>query len=360
MSSLGALFRVTLFGESHGAGVGAVVDGVPAGLRVDVAAMRRELARRRPGQSKLTTQRKEEDEPGLLTGVMDGIATGAPVAIWIPNADVDSRPYDATRDLPRPGHADFTAWAKWGPARDHRGGGPFSARTTAPLVAAGALARQMLAGVRIAAHVVEIAGIEVTRELPFSKVLKADDHPTRCAEPKTADLMEHAIARARSEGDSVGGVVECRAEGVPAGWGGPGAEGLESELARALLAIPAARGVEFGAGFRAARMRGSEHNDAFDVDGAGRVTTRTNHSGGILGGISTGMPLVARVAFKPTSSLPRKQDTVNLATMKPAKLETKGRHDPCVVPRAVPIVEACVACVLADAMLKRKSEFSRG
>ncbi|KAF0244546.1 MAG: chorismate [Planctomycetota bacterium] len=359
MSTLGTIFRVTLFGESHGTGVGAVVEGVPAGLKLDLDAMRHELARRRPGQSKLTTQRKEEDEAEFLSGVMHGAATGAPLAIFIRNTDVDSRPYDATRDLPRPGHADFTAWAKWGPARDHRGGGPFSARTTAPLVAAGAIARQMLAGVKIAGHVVEIAGIEVPHEIPFAALAGAEGHATRCADPTTAVLMEHAITRARSEGDSVGGVVEVRAEGLPAGWGGPGADGLESELARALLAIPAARGVEFGAGFRAARMKGSEHNDAFDVDHAGHVTTRTNNSGGILGGISTGMPLVARVAFKPTSSLPRKQDTVNLATMKPAVVETKGRHDPCVVPRAVPIVEACVACVLADAKLRAAAENKR-
>ncbi len=356
MSTLGTLFRVTLFGESHGPGVGAVVEGVPAGLKLDLDAMRHEMARRRPGQSKLTTQRKEEDEPEFLSGVMHGAATGAPLAILVRNTDVDSRPYEATKDLPRPGHADFTAWAKWGSARDHRGGGPFSARTTAPLVAAGAIARQMLAGVKIAGHVVEIAGIEVPHEIAFGQIAKAEGNPVRCADAKTAELMEHAITRARADGDSVGGIVEVRAEGLPAGWGGPGADGLESELARALLAIPAARGVEFGAGFRAARMKGSEHNDAFDVDHAGHVTTRTNNAGGILGGISTGMPLVARVAFKPTSSLPRKQDTVNLSTMKPAVVETKGRHDPCVVPRAVPIVEACVACVLADAMLRAAVE----
>lgn len=351
MSSIGTLFRVTLFGESHGPGVGAVVEGIPAGTKVDLDAMRHELARRRPGQSKLSTQRKEEDEPEILSGLLHGAATGAPFTILIRNTDVDSRPYDATRDLPRPGHADFTAWAKWGAARDHRGGGPFSARVTAPLVAAGSLARQLLPGVRIAGHVVAAGGIEVPRELTFEQVLKADAHPTRCADPKTADLIEHAILRARSEADSIGGVVECRAVGVPAGWGGPGSAGLESELGRALFAIPAAKGVEFGAGFRAAGMRGSAHNDPFEVDAAGKITTRTNHAGGILGGISTGMPIVFRVAFKPVASLPRPQDTVNLSTRKPAVIETKGRHDPCVVPRAVPIVEAAAACVLADLKL---------
>ena len=355
MSAIGTLFRVTLFGESHGPGVGAVVDGVPAGLRIDVDAMRRELARRRPGQSKISSQRKEEDEAEFLSGLLGGVATGAPVTILIRNTDVDSRPYDASRDLPRPGHADFTAWAKYGNARDHRGGGPFSARVTAPLVAAGSIARQMLGSVRIAAHAVEIAGIEISHELTFEQILKAESHPTRCGDPKAAELMEHAITRARAEGDSVGGIVECRAEGLPAGWGAPGADGLESELARALFAIPAVKGVEFGAGFRAARLRGSVNNDAFEVDSAGKVTTRTNNAGGILGGISTGMPLVMRVAFKPTASIPKKQDTVNLATMKPATVEIKGRHDPCVVPRAVPIVEAAVACVLADQMLLAES-----
>jgi chorismate synthase len=355
VSTLGTIFRVTLFGESHGPGVGAVVEGVPAGLKLDLDAMRHEMARRRPGQSRLTTQRKEEDEPEFLAGLMNGTATGAPITIFVRNTDVDSRPYDATKDLPRPGHADFTAWAKWGTARDHRGGGPFSARTTAPLVAAGSIARQLLAGVTIAGHVVEIAGIAAA-EVPFGKIASAEGHPTRCADPKAAAKMEAAITAARTEGDSVGGIVEVRAQGQPAGWGGPGADGLESELARALLAIPAARGVEFGAGFRAARMKGSEHNDAFVLDGKKRIATRTNNAGGILGGISTGMPLVCRVAFKPVSSLPRKQDTVNLATMKPATVETKGRHDPCVVPRAVPIVEACVACVLADAKLRAAAE----
>jgi chorismate synthase len=358
LSALGTLFRVTLFGESHGPGVGAVIDGVPAGLRIDMEALRVDMARRRPGQSKLTTQRKEEDEPEFLSGLMNGVATGAPVTVFVRNTDVDSRPYDATRHLPRPGHADFTAWARWGDSRDHRGGGPFSARTTAPLVAAGAIAKQMLGEVRIAAHVVAAGGVSLEREIPFEAIAKAEKHATRCADAKTARRMEEAIAKARSDGDSVGGIVECRAAGLPAGWGAPGFDGIEPALARAMLAIPACRAVEFGAGFRAAGMKGSEHNDAFELDAGGNIVTRTNHAGGVLGGITTGMPLVFRAAFKPVASLPRPQDTVNLATRKPAVLETKGRHDPCVVPRAVPIVEASAACVLADFMLQRQAERS--
>lgn len=352
MSTLGRRFRVTLFGESHGPGVGAVIEGIPAGLALDLASIRAELDRRRPGTSKLASPRKETDEPEFQSGVVKGVATGAAVTVWIPNVDVDSKPYEAQGRMPRPGHADLTAWLKWGEAADFRGGGPFSARTTAPLVIAGAIARQLIPGISIAAHTVEIAGVRLAREATMSEIVKARGNPAQCADPETGTRMEAAIAEARSGRDSVGGVVECRAEGVPGGLGGPGLDGLESELSRALFAIPAVRGVEFGAGFSAARMRGSQHNDPFYVDESRRIRSRTNHAGGILGGISTGMPIVSRVAFKPVASIPRPQETVNLATLEPATLTVKGRHDTCVVPRAVPIVEAVTACVLADHVLE--------
>jgi chorismate synthase len=328
-----------------------VIEGVPAGLRIDLDAMRRALARRRPGQSGITTARHEDDEPVFLSGVRDGIAIGTAVTIYIANKDVDSRPYEGVRNLPRPGHADLTAWFKWGQARDHRGGGPFSARTTAPLVAAGAVARQLMPTIRIAAHAVEIGNVRLAREVTIDEIVGAERYATRCADAGAAERMEAAIRQARSDRDSVGGVVECRAEGAPPGVGGPGFGGLESELARGLFGIPAVRGVEFGAGFAAARMRGSAHNDPIAVDEGGRIITRTNHSGGILGGISTAMPIIVRAAFKPVPSIPRLQQTVDLSTGEAAEILVRGRHDPCVVPRAVPIVEAVVACVLVDQLM---------
>ena len=293
--------------------------------------MRHELARRRPGQSKLSTQRKEEDEPGILSGVLRGAATGAPVTIFIRNTDVDSRPYDSTRDLPRPGHADFTAWAKWGAARDHRGGGPFSARVTAPLVAAGSIARQLLHGVRIAGHVVAAGGIEVPRELTFEQILKADAHPTRCADPKTADLIEHAILRARSEADSIGGVVSA----APRRTCEVGRAGKRRSRASwpALFAI-GRQGREFGAGFAPPALA-APHNDRSkstrpEKSRRARITPAASSA-------ESHRHAVVRVALT-VASLPRPR-TPSTSRRRSPRCWSEGRHDPCVVPRAVPIVK---------------------
>ena len=354
--SWGNRLRLTIFGESHGPAVGAVLEGLPAGEPVDMAGVLAQLARRAPGRDSSSTPRRESDEPRVVSGLLNGRTTGAPLCAVIANADTHSGDYAELRNIPRPGHADYPASVRYGGFNDGRGGGRFSGRLTAPLVFAGAVCRQILKrrGVTIGAHVLAVHGV---RDEPFDpagvpaallETLSERYFPTVRPEAETA--MRAKIEEARRALDSVGGVVECAAVGFPAGFGGPLAEGAESSLASILFAIPACKGVEFGAGFGAADLFGSENNDPYYYDG-GAVKTRTNNAGGILGGITTGMPLLFRAAFKPTPSIAREQDSVNLAERKNAKLFVRGRHDPCVVPRAVPAVEAAAAVALLDLLL---------
>ncbi len=352
-NSLGDKYRVTIFGQSHAPAVGAVIEGVPAGTVPDMDFIRAFMARRAPGGA-LTSARKESDAPRIIAGLNDqGEACGAPLCVVIENGDVRSADYDALRDVPRPGHADYTAAVKYAGHNDIRGGGQFSGRLTAPLCFAGALALQLLRarGIRVKARVQRLAGIDdAAADFARPPMDAICDGPLPTVDPQAARRMTEAIERARAEGDSVGGVVECFATGLPAGLGDPMFDGMENRLARALFGIPAVRGVEFGAGFAAADLRGSRHNDAFRM-AVDAVTTETNRHGGILGGITSGMPLVVRAAFKPTPSIAMEQDSVSLSRGESVKLRVQGRHDPCIVPRAVPCVEAAVACALLDALM---------
>lgn len=352
-SSLGQAFRVTAFGESHGPAIGVVVDGCPPLLPVTEADIQAELDRRRPGQSALTTPRAEADRVEILSGVHEGRTTGHPVAMTVRNRDARPGDYEALRGVYRPGHADSTFAARYG-IRDHRGGGRASARVTVAHVAAGALAGLLLRerhGIAVTAYVrrvkdLEAEGIvpeEVTRE-------QVEATPIRCPDPAAAAAMAEIVARARDAGDSVGGVVECVVLGAPPGLGEPVFDKLEADLAGAMLAINAAKGFEIGSGFAGTRLFGSEHNDALAM-ADGRVVSETNRAGGVLGGLSTGMPIRFRVAFKPTSTVARPQRTVDTAGQE-VTLAAAGRHDPCVLPRAVPIVEAMTRIVLADQVLR--------
>jgi len=348
-NTLGKLFAITSFGESHGRCVGVVIDGCPAGLEIGEEDIQREVDRRRPGAGPASTSRSEEDRVEVLSGLYNGRTTGAPITLLVWNQDVDSSQYLKNRHLPRPGHADFTAYTKYGGFNDFRGGGRFSGRITVTFVMAGAVARKLLTliGVGIVAHTVSIGGIGA-RAKPIEEVMaNADGNPLRCADPEAAGEMLRAIEKARAEGDSLGGIIEGVALNVPAGLGEPVFDTLEGDLARAMYAIPAVKGVEFGSGFSAAEKRGSQNNDPFAIRD-GKVVTLTNNAGGILGGISSGMPIVVRVAVKPTPSLDREQETVDMEKMEPATLSTRGRHDACIVPRAVPVVEAMMAVTLCD------------
>lgn len=349
----GNKIRLTVFGESHGPAVGAVLEGLPAGGEIDMEEVLAQMARRAPGHDRSSTPREESDEPRVLSGLWNGRITGAPLCAVIANADTRSSDYGEIPNIPRPGHADYTAYVRYHGFQDVRGGGRFSGRLTAPLVFAGAVCRQILKrrGVTVGAHVLSVHGV---KDVPFDPVhlpaalledLSSRYFPT--LGPDTERAMRAEIEAARRNLDSVGGVAECAAVGLPAGFGGPLSEGAESVLSSLLFAIPACKGVEFGAGFAAADLFGSENNDPFYYDG-GMVRTRTNRAGGILGGITTGMPLVFRAAFKPTPSIGREQDSVDLAEKKNAKLTVRGRHDPCIVPRAVPAVEAAAAVALLD------------
>lgn len=353
MNTLGHALKLTIFGESHGWGVGCVLDGLPAGLALDVAKdVQPDMDRRRPGQSLLTTQRQEADKVEVLSGLVEGHTNGNALTMLVRNEDKQSKPYDDTRFLPRPGHSDFPAHMKYRGQHDPRGGGQFSGRMTAALVMAGAVAKRLLAplGVEVRAHTVAIGDARVEGEVPWDALPRAEQNLVRCAVPDVAARMEGLVDQARRDQDSLGGIVEGIARGCKVGWGEPFFGGVEGEMAHLLYSIPACKGVEFGAGFRAAQMRGSEHNDPFETRG-GKVVTSTNHAGGILGGLTTGMPVVARVAFKPASSIARPQRTIDVRTLEPATLSVKGRHDPCIVPRAVPVVEACMAFTLADLAL---------
>lgn len=355
-SEFGHLLKISVFGQSHGKAIGVVVDGLPAGEAIDLDELQAFLDRRKPGKNRLSTARKESDAPTFLSGLENGKTCGAPLCAVMENGDQHSGDYAGLTDTPRPGHADYTAAIKWGGQADMRGGGHFSGRLTAPLCIAGGIAKQILArrGIHVGAHLSEVAGIgddpfplHPTAEL-FEK-LAAKDFPVLSDD--AGERMQQAILAAREELDSVGGIVECAAIGLPAGLGDPMFDGVENRLAAALFGIPAVKGVEFGAGFAAARSRGSENNDAFSVQN-GAVVTDTNHAGGILGGITNGMPILLRTAMKPTPSIARAQKTVRLSQMEEIPLEIRGRHDPCIAHRAVPVVEAVTAAVLLDLLLE--------
>ena len=352
-STYGENLKLSIFGQSHGAAIGMTLDGIPAGLPVDTDALQIFLNRRAPGQNDWSTPRKEADRPEFLSGLVGNVTCGAPLAAIIRNTNTRSGDYSNLAVVPRPGHADYTAAVKYGGAQDAAGGGHFSGRLTAPLCIAGGLCLQILArqGVRVRARIVSIG--TVTDDAAFDAPV--DEKPFPAVSDEAAAAMQAQIAQAKADGDSVGGVVECVVEGLPAGIGEPMFGGLENLIARAVFAIPAIKGVEFGAGFAAARLRGSEHNDAFRVQD-GRIVTETNRCGGILGGISTGMPVVFRAAFKPTPSISRTQASVSLSRMENETLVIHGRHDPCIVPRAVPCVEAAAAIAVLDAWMGRKKE----
>ncbi|MDD3179894.1 MAG: chorismate synthase [Opitutaceae bacterium] len=347
-NSFGQLFRVTTWGESHGGAVGVVIDGCPPRLPLTVADVQAELDRRRPGQSEITTPRQEADQVEIFSGLFEGLTTGAPLLMLVRNTDARSGAYDEMREKFRPSHADYTYQAKYG-IRDHRGGGRSSARETIGRVAAGAVARKILllaGGVEIRAFVTSIHDIAAPAMAAFPTLAEVEASPVRCPHAGTAARMIERIKQVRSEGDSVGGVIECRVRGVPPGLGEPVFDRLEADLAKAMLSLPATKGFEIGSGFAGALLRGSQHNDPFESRD-GRVRTTSNHSGGVQGGISNGEEIVFRVAFKPTATILQPQKTVDMQG-RATELTGRGRHDPCVVPRAVVIVEAMTALVLVD------------
>jgi chorismate synthase len=355
-NSIGQIFRLTTFGESHGAAIGGVVDGCPAGLTFDFDLIRLEMRRRRPGQSKIVTQRKESDEVEFLSGVFEGKTTGAPIGFIIRNTDARSSDYDVFREIYRPSHADFTYEKRYG-IRDHRGGGRSSARETACRVVGGAIAKMFLKhhGIHINAWVAQVGNILLNTEYADLNLTLTESNPVRCPDPVVAAQMIELIEQTRKRGDTVGGVINAVAFGVPPGIGEPVFDRLNADLGKAMLSINAVKGFETGNGFAAASMFGSEHNDAF-IPGkkAGDIVTATNHSGGIQGGISNGQDVFFRVAFKPVATIIQKQFTVNREG-KAVEMTGRGRHDPCVVPRAVPIVEAMAALVIADHLLRSRS-----
>ncbi|MBV9007733.1 MAG: chorismate synthase [Verrucomicrobia bacterium] len=355
-NSFGQLFRVTTFGESHGGGVGAVIDGCPPRIELCEADIQRELNRRRPGQSTITTQRRESDRCEILSGVFEGRTLGTPVAILVRNEDARPEAYEAMRHTFRPSHADFTYEAKYG-IRNWQGGGRASARETIGRVAAGAIARKVLRTLspqlEILGLVKELGTVHAAVDLSNVSLETIECSTVRCPEPAASAKMIELIERARAEGDSLGGIIECVARNVPAGLGEPVFDKLEADLAKAMLSLPASKGFEIGSGFAAARMRGSEHNDQFEHRD-GRIRTKSNFSGGVQGGISNGEEIVFRVAFKPTATIAREQSTVTRSGEE-TTLAARGRHDPCVLPRAVPIVEAMTALVLCDHALRQRA-----
>lgn len=346
---LGKNFKIISFGESHGKCVGVVIEGCPAGLKLDLNKIQAELDKRKPGQSVLTTQRKEKDQVKVLSGIFNGITTGASICLVVFNQDVDSSKYEIIKKLPRPGHSDMAAFFKYQGLNDWRGGGIFSGRLTISYVLAGAVAKQILdkSNIEVLAYTVQIGKIK-TGELKAVDIKEnKEKNLVRCADLAVAKEMEELVLRTKEQGNSVGGVIECLALNVPAGWGEPNCNSLESELSKAIFSIPAIKGIEFGAGFKMAELKGSENNDEFSMK-EGEVITKTNNCGGILGGISNGMPIVFRVVVKPTPSISLPQQTINLETKTEETINIEGRHDPCIVPRAVPVVESITAVVLAD------------
>ncbi|MDC3218859.1 chorismate synthase [Flavobacteriaceae bacterium] len=347
----GTLFRLATYGESHGPAIGGVIDGCPAGIKLDLEAIQNDLDRRKPGQSAIVTQRKEPDEVRFYSGIFEGKTTGTPIGFAIHNTNQKSKDYSHIKDSYRPSHADYVYDEKYG-IRDYRGGGRSSARETASRVVAGAIAKQFLSPMSIQAYVSGVGTLAMNThpsDVDFSTI---EDNPVRCPEPKMAVAMENYIKQIRKEGDTVGGIITCVIKNVPVGLGEPAFDKLHAELGKAMLSINAVKGFEYGSGFAGTQMKGSEHNDLFNTDG----TTQTNRSGGIQGGISNGMDIYFNVAFKPVATIMQNQETINSKGEK-VEMQGKGRHDPCVVPRAVPIVEAMVALVLADfSLLKRTNK----
>ena len=352
-STYGENIHLSIFGQSHSPAIGMTLEGIPPGSRIDFDRLYRFMERRAPGKNEYSTARREKDMPEFISGLVGDTVCGAPLTAIIRNTDTRSQDYSGLRALPRPGHADFTAQMKYGGAQDYAGGGHFSGRLTAPLCLAGGICLQLLdgEGISVIARIASVADVDDEGEL--SESLAEKSFPT--VSDKRGALMRERIAAARAGGDSVGGVVECRVLGLPAGLGDPMFGGMENRIAAIVFGIPAVKGVEFGAGFSAARMRGSVNNDPFCVRD-GRIETLTNNCGGILGGITDGMPLTFRVAFKPTPSIARAQRSVNMDTLEEQTLEIRGRHDPCIVPRALPCVEAAAALAVYDALLGRKKE----
>lgn len=352
-STYGENLKLSIFGQSHGAAIGMTLDGIPAGLPVDLEKLQQFLGRRAPGQNDYSTPRREEDRPEFLSGLLNGFTCGAPLAAIIRNTNTRSGDYANLMDCPRPGHADYTAQVKYGGYQDAAGGGHFSGRLTAPLCIAGGLCKQWLEakGIRISAHIAAIAGISDTPFDPIQPQLDSVCTDFPVLNPQAGAKMREAVAAARMEQDSVGGIIECAVTGLPAGLGEPMFGGVEGRIAQIVYGIPAVKGVEFGIGFEAANLRGSENNDDFRME-EGKVVTSTNHCGGILGGITSGMPLLFRAAFKPTPSISRPQQSVSLAEGENRELVVKGRHDPCIVPRAVPVVEAAAAIAIFDMLLQ--------
>jgi len=353
-NSLGQEFVVTVFGESHGKCVGVIVDGCPAGLELNEADVQRDLDRRIPRGAAIVSGRIEKDEVEILSGVFQGHTTGAPIAMVAWNRDVDSGPYELLKDIPRPGHGDYPARIRYRGFNDYRGGGLISGRTTVAFVMAGAVAKRLLgqARIEVLAHSQSIGNVFARTDLSLDEIRRnVYSNPVRCGDLRAASSMEQEILSAAKEGDSVGGTVKLIVAGVPPGLGDPVFGSLDSELSRALFSIPAVKGVEFGSGFQASRLKGSQNNDPLEIKN-GRVTYLTNMAGGILGGLSSGAEIVAHVAFKPTPSIQKTPRSVNLRTMEQTELKITGRHDPCVVPKAVPVVEAIVATVLADFVLR--------
>jgi len=356
MNTYGNTLKVTIFGQSHAPAIGVVIDGFPAGMTVDMEALQRFLDRRAPRGAAYSTKRSEPDIPEFISGLVNGKTCGAPIAAIIRNTDTRSADYESLRDIPRPSHADYAAWVKFNGHNDIAGGGQFSGRLTAPLCIAGGLCLQWLAsqGIHVAAHILSIGDVEDTPFDPVAVDCKAfatrtSDHPPVMNESAWKQMLE-TVEAARKDADSIGGVIECAATGLPAGLGEPMFGGVENRIASAVFGVPAVKGISFGSGFDGSRLRGSENNDPFVID-SGSVKTRTNSHGGILGGITSGMPLLFKAAIKPTASIGQEQDSVSLTSKQNVKLTVHGRHDPCIVPRAVPAIEAAAAVALCDLLL---------
>ncbi len=355
-STFGKNLHISVFGGSHTEAIGVVIDGLPAGETIDQDALLRQMARRAPGRDKSSTPRKESDIPRILCGLLDGVTTGAPLCLIIENTNIRSKDYSDLKIHPRPGHADYTAFVRYGGHNDIRGGGHFSGRLTACLVAAGGIARQILQrrGILIGAHALQIGPVFDRRFDPVSispeELIRLSETYFALLDPEKESAMRDVIEEARMAQDSIGGIVECAVTGLPAGLGSPMFDGVENVLGAALFGVPAVKGVEFGDGFGVAALHGSENNDPFTYGEDGKVKTLTNHAGGVLGGITTGMPLVFRCAVKPTSSISRAQHTIDLSRGCDDTLSVHGRHDPCMVPRAIPVVEGVAAMALLDMM----------
>jgi chorismate synthase len=354
-NTLGEQLTLTSFGESHGKCIGMVLDGCPSGLPLSESDLQSELDKRKPGQSIITTQRIEEDKVEILSGIFNGYTTSAPICAIIWNKDSDSRPYDVIKNSPRPGHADYPAFIKYGGYADYRGSGRFSGRLTATMVMGGAIAQKLLKyslGIETIAYTTQIGKISCNSP-PYEQAKQNRySNDARCPIPEIAQKMKNIILDAKKNGDSLGGIVESISTGLPVGLGEPIFSSMESDLSKALFSIPSVKAIEFGSGFSGATLKGSENNDEYVLSDDNRIITKTNNSGGILGGLTNGMPLVIRIGFKPASSIAKKQKTVNLITNSECDIIVPGRHDPCVVPRAIPVVESLVSLVLADHALR--------